>query len=149
MNLAGYDVSDAIALPAKHDYGIGLVGCGGIVNYAHLPAYRKAGLRVVACYDQNREAAERTAAVIRAGRDHGGQQLLPVGNGKADIDETGARHADIGDLGIVLQLGDDEVGKRPRIEAERLGKNHRRIGRDVAMALVARRLDADSAEIEL
>ena len=62
MNLAGYDVSDAIALPAKHDYGIGLVGCGGIVNYAHLPAYRKAGLRVVACYDQDREASERTAA---------------------------------------------------------------------------------------
>jgi len=62
MNLAGYDVSDAIPLPAKHDYGIGVVGCGGIVNYAHLPAYRRAGLRVVACYDQNREAAERTAA---------------------------------------------------------------------------------------
>ena len=25
------------------DYGIGIIGCGGIVNYAHLPAYRKAG----------------------------------------------------------------------------------------------------------
>jgi predicted dehydrogenase len=62
MNLAGYDVSDAIILPEKHDYGIGIIGCGGIVNYAHLPAYRKAGLNVLACYDQNAEAAEKTAA---------------------------------------------------------------------------------------
>jgi predicted dehydrogenase len=62
MNLAGYDVSDEISLPEKHDYGIGIIGCGGIVNYAHLPAYRKSGLNVLACYDQNREAAEKTAA---------------------------------------------------------------------------------------
>jgi predicted dehydrogenase len=65
MNLAGYDVSDRIALPPKTDYGIGVVGGGGIVNYAHLPAYRTAGFRVLACYDRNPEAAERTA------RDHG------------------------------------------------------------------------------
>src|SRR5690349_2028570 len=65
MNLAGYDVSDRIELPPKSDYGIGVVGCGGIVNYAHLPAYRAAGFRVLACHDRNREAAERTA------RDHG------------------------------------------------------------------------------
>jgi predicted dehydrogenase len=65
MNLAGYDVSDAISLPPKTDYGIGIVGCGGIVNYAHLPAYRKAGFRVLVCFDQNREAAEKTA------REHG------------------------------------------------------------------------------
>jgi predicted dehydrogenase len=62
MDLAGYRVSDAIALPPKSDYGIGIIGCGGIVNYAHLPAYKKAGFRVLACYDRNREAAERTAS---------------------------------------------------------------------------------------
>lgn len=64
MNLAGYDVSDVIDLPAKHDYGIGIIGCGGIVNYAHLPAYRARGLNVVACYDQNAEAAQTTAAAF-------------------------------------------------------------------------------------
>lgn len=42
-------------------YGIGLVGCGGIANGAHLPAYRKAGYRVVACCDVVAEAARRTA----------------------------------------------------------------------------------------
>ena len=47
MELAGYPVSDAIPLPARTDYGIGIIGCGGIVNYAHLPAYKSAGLRVL------------------------------------------------------------------------------------------------------
>ncbi len=49
-------------LPPKTDYGIGIVGCGGIVNYAHLVAYKKHGLNVVACYDVNLDAAQRTAA---------------------------------------------------------------------------------------
>lgn len=61
MDLAGYTVSDVIQLPERTDYRIGIIGCGGIVNYAHLPAYREAGFKVVACYDQNPEAAQRTA----------------------------------------------------------------------------------------
>lgn len=64
MLLAGFEIDDAVALPPKHDYGIGIVGCGGIVNYAHLPAYRAHGLRVLACHDRNPDAAATTA------RDH-------------------------------------------------------------------------------
>ncbi|HTQ61303.1 MAG TPA: Gfo/Idh/MocA family oxidoreductase [Candidatus Solibacter sp.] len=52
-------------LPKKLDRGIGIVGAGGIVNYAHLPAYKKAGFHVVAITDQKAEAAEKTA------REHG------------------------------------------------------------------------------
>ena len=48
-------------LPRRLDHGIGIVGAGGIVNYAHLPAYKKAGFRVVGITDRNREQAERTA----------------------------------------------------------------------------------------
>lgn len=48
-------------LPPRRDYGIGIVGCGGIVNYAHLVAYRNNGLNVVACYDVNGDAARKTA----------------------------------------------------------------------------------------
>ena len=48
-------------LGSKTDYGIGFVGCGGIVQYAHIPAYRKAGFRMVAAYDIRREAAEEVA----------------------------------------------------------------------------------------
>jgi predicted dehydrogenase len=49
-------------LPPKTDYGVALVGCGGIVNYAVLPTYRKHGINVLGCYDVNPEAAEKTAA---------------------------------------------------------------------------------------
>lgn len=49
-------------LPRKRDYGIGICGAGGIVNDAHLPAYRKAGFNVMGVFDARREAAERTAA---------------------------------------------------------------------------------------
>ena len=48
-------------LPRRMDHGIGIVGAGGIVNYAHLPAYKKAGFKVVGITDRNREQAERTA----------------------------------------------------------------------------------------
>ncbi len=40
---------------------IAVCGAGGIVNDAHLPAYRKAGFAVTGIYDQDREAAQRTA----------------------------------------------------------------------------------------
>jgi predicted dehydrogenase len=60
--VAGYEVDDAITLPVRRDRGIGIVGCGGIVNYAHLPAYQVSGFRVVTCHDRDLTAAERTAA---------------------------------------------------------------------------------------
>jgi predicted dehydrogenase len=58
MNLAGYEVSDQIPLPPKHDYGIGIVGCGQIVRNAHLPAYAAYGCDVVGVYDVRPDAAE-------------------------------------------------------------------------------------------
>jgi predicted dehydrogenase len=48
-------------LPPKIDYGIAFVGTGGIVQYAHIPAYRKAGFNIVGCYDLNAETARRVA----------------------------------------------------------------------------------------
>jgi len=50
------------AIPPKHDYGIGIIGAGAIVRFAHLPAYRKAGFRVVGIHDQSPEAAAAAAA---------------------------------------------------------------------------------------
>lgn len=60
----------AAILAANHGPGplperplrIGIVGAGGIVRAGHLPAYRSAGLPVVAIADLNRDAAQRTAA---------------------------------------------------------------------------------------
>ena len=48
-------------MPERMDRGIGIIGTGGIVNYAHLPAYKNAGFKVVGVTDRNREQAERTA----------------------------------------------------------------------------------------
>jgi len=45
--------------PEKKDYGIGVIGCGGIMRHAHLPAYRQFGYRVVACCDLDPEARTR------------------------------------------------------------------------------------------
>jgi len=52
-------------LPLRMDHGIAIVGAGGIVNYAHLPAYKKAGFNVVGVTDKNLDQARRTA------REHG------------------------------------------------------------------------------
>ena len=52
-------------LPRNLERGIGIIGAGGIVNYAHLPAYKRAGFKVAGVTDKNLEAAEKTA------RDHG------------------------------------------------------------------------------
>jgi predicted dehydrogenase len=46
----------------KTDYGIAFCGTGGIVQYAHIPAYRKAGFNIVGCYDLNPETARKVAA---------------------------------------------------------------------------------------
>jgi len=55
-------------LGKKTDYGIGFVGCGGIVQYGHVPAYQKAGFRVVAAYDLKRDAAEKVAELTGTAR---------------------------------------------------------------------------------
>ena len=46
------------------DYPIAIVGAGGIVNDAHLPAYRKAGFDVIGIYDVR--AARRPAGQSQA-----------------------------------------------------------------------------------
>jgi len=47
-------------LPPKTDYGIAFVGCGGIVNYGHIPSYKANGFNLVGGYDIDSEAAEKT-----------------------------------------------------------------------------------------
>lgn len=48
--------------PAGGGRAIGIVGAGAIVRAGHLPAYRQAGLRVVAIADVNESAAREVAA---------------------------------------------------------------------------------------
>ena len=47
--------------PRNKNFGIGMVGCGSIVQGAHLPAYRAWDYRVLACCDLHEENARRVA----------------------------------------------------------------------------------------
>src|ERR1700683_1748109 len=58
-------------LPRNLGEGIAIIGSGGIVNYAHLPAYKKAGFKVIGVTDRNRAQAEKTA------REHGIAKVYP------------------------------------------------------------------------
>src|ERR1700692_5003319 len=62
-------------LRQRLDQGMGIGGAGVIVNYAHLPAYKKAGFKVVGITDRNHEQAEHTA------KEHG------IGKVYANVDE--------------------------------------------------------------
>ena len=48
--------------PPCTDVGVALVGCGGIVNDGHLPAYLAHGVKIVGCFDLDLHTAERTAS---------------------------------------------------------------------------------------
>lgn len=54
-------------LPRDMGMGIAIVGAGGIVRSAHLPACRLAGFRVVGVYDADRSRAEALAREPAAG----------------------------------------------------------------------------------
>src|SRR5215207_6026213 len=50
-------------VPPKIDYGIAFIGCGGIVNYGHIPAYRASGFHMIGGYDISMEVAKKTVQV--------------------------------------------------------------------------------------
>lgn len=50
------------ALPRRMDLGIGIIGCGGIVEYGHMPAYRQAGFNVVGIASRTKANVEARAA---------------------------------------------------------------------------------------
>ena len=58
------DVSEycRLSIPSEHQRPVAIVGAGGIVEGAHLPAYARAGVRVVGITDLDQERAHRVAA---------------------------------------------------------------------------------------
>lgn len=58
MNQDALTLNYQPTLPPKHDYGIAVVGCGGITTNCHLPIYRKHGLNVVGCFDTRPQTAK-------------------------------------------------------------------------------------------
>ena len=46
-----------LTIPTEHRRPVGIIGAGSIVDVAHLPAYSKAGLEVVAIVDRDLDRA--------------------------------------------------------------------------------------------
>src|SRR5690554_5306767 len=57
------EITKSIVLPKKKK-AIVIIGAGGIVNDAHLPAYKKADFNVMAIYDIDNEKAVQTATLF-------------------------------------------------------------------------------------
>jgi predicted dehydrogenase len=62
------DLHHLPVMPGNMHRGIGICGAGGIVNDAHLPAYRKAGWRISGIFDLDAAKAARTAAAFEIPR---------------------------------------------------------------------------------
>ena len=92
-------------------------------------------------------AADRRAAVIRAGIEDGGKLGMPVAIADPRLTKPGPGHFGRGDIRVGPQRFGDLLGQRSRVLAGRLGQHHRGIGREIAMRGVARRLDADPRQI--
>ncbi len=100
-------------------------------------------------FDVHRLArADAAPAVVRAGADRVGQRLAPHRRIERQVDEARPRDLGLGDLGKLCELGRDLLGKLARLQARVLGERHRRIGREIAVARLARRLDHDARQIE-
>ncbi|MBV9269317.1 MAG: Gfo/Idh/MocA family oxidoreductase, partial [Acidobacteriaceae bacterium] len=50
-------------MPARHDFGIGAVGAGFIMRDVQIPAYARAGFRVIGITSRTEESASRAAAL--------------------------------------------------------------------------------------
>lgn len=59
-----------LTIPPEQRRPIGIIGAGAIVDVAHLPAYRKAGLEVVAIHDRDADRARDVAARHEVTRVH-------------------------------------------------------------------------------
>ena len=90
-------------------------------------------------------AAHVGAAIFLALGEDGTKLLLPDRAAEPDVDEAGSGDVGRFDLADLAQLRHDHLGERARRHAGALGQHHRRIGREVAMAGVARRLDRHGA----
>ena len=100
-------------------------------------------------FDIDHPALAHVRAAIGVARgEHVAQLLLPDRAVEADVDE--ARPGDLGACHFV-QRGEtrrDQLGERARIGARGLGEDHRRIGGEIAMARIARRLDRDGVSLQ-
>ncbi len=87
-------------------------------------------------------------AVGFARRENLAEPLMPEPIGEAQIDEAWPRHLRRRISGFVPEARGKLVGEGARRHPGWFRQDHRRVGRDIAMRRIARRLDCNAGEIE-
>ena len=101
------DIADEAKLP------IGIVGAGGIVTGAHLPAYAKAGLEVVAIADSDRARAQAAAAEHGIARAYGSADELIADERVAVVDIAVTPEAQVDIACAALRGGKHVLCQKP------------------------------------
>jgi hypothetical protein len=89
--------------------------------------------------------AERGSAVGLPLRQHLAETALPESRREPQVDEARPGDIDGRHVGMRAQPAGQELGDLARLARRRLGQHEGRVGRDVAVAGIARRLDRETA----
>lgn len=102
--------------PANGGRPIGVVGAGAIVRAGHLPAYRKAGLKVAAIADLDEEAARRVAAEFGIEKAYGSAEQLIADPSVEIVDIAVTPHAQAEIVRAAIDAGKHLLCQKPFAE---------------------------------
>ncbi|GAB2950157.1 Gfo/Idh/MocA family protein [Nonomuraea fastidiosa] len=102
-----------LTIPAGHRRPVAIVGAGAIVDVAHLPAYRQAGLEVTGLYDLNAERAAEVAARHGVPRVYGSLEELLADERAEVVDIAVAPAAQPGIARQALEAGKHLLCQKP------------------------------------
>lgn len=126
-----------LALPERYARPIGIVGSGAILDVAHLPVYRRAGIPVAAIWGRNRHHAERLAQAHGIGRVHATLDELLADPEVAVVDIAVVPEAQSEIALRALDAGKDVICQKPLAldvaDAERIVERAELRGRLVAV----------------
>ena len=102
-----------LTIPEAHRLPIAVVGAGAIVDVAHLPAYRKAGLEIAGIFDLNAERAREVAARHGVPHVYGSLEELLADERVAVVDIAVAPNAQPGIARAALEAGKHLLCQKP------------------------------------
>ncbi|MER6005479.1 Gfo/Idh/MocA family oxidoreductase [Nonomuraea angiospora] len=102
-----------LSIPAAHRLPVAVVGAGAIVDVAHLPAYRQAGLEVTGLYDLDADRAAEVARRHGVPRTYGSLEELLADERVAVVDIAVAPGAQPGIARAALAAGKHLMCQKP------------------------------------
>jgi predicted dehydrogenase len=126
-----------LAVPPEHRRPIGIVGSGAVLDIAHLPVYRAAGIPVPAMWARNRGHAERLAKAHGIERVHATLDDLLADPDVAIVDIAVSPEAQVQFALRALDAGKDVMCQKPFAldvrDGERIAERAEALGRRVAV----------------